>query len=253
MTWTDIPTGKTNAAFCRLMSAFGDQAEVAVERLAADPVFTQRMADYGIKGGIEPSVNQDEARKIMGKNFFGVQEAMKHFGVNPTRAQLAALSEIPFSTEMLTRCKDTHVLIAVFPLTLLEIRAKVSKNKAKVFYGQDWYDKLPFAKTSTLGWQLVRKTPVENSTSKPWDEQQALLCKDEATPTVHVVVYTMVGHFLNTGERLFENIWVRTSDVDSGGDRVGVGFFDAGGLEVNCYWDDNRYDNLGLASSARTE
>jgi hypothetical protein len=39
--------------------------------------------------------------------------------------------------------------------------------------------------------------------------------------------------------------------VDSDGNRVNVGNFDANGLKVNNNWDDNRNDNLGLASSAR--
>ena len=30
----------------------------------------------------------------MGHNFFGVEEAIRHFGVNPTRDQIVALSEI---------------------------------------------------------------------------------------------------------------------------------------------------------------
>ena len=38
--------------------------------------------------------------------------------------------------------------------------------------------------------------------------------------------------------------------VDSDGNRVNVGNFDADGLKVD-NWDDNQNDNLGLASSAR--
>ncbi len=44
-----------------------------------------------------PTTSQKCAREIMGKNFFGIDEAIKHFGINPTPQQLAALSEIPFS------------------------------------------------------------------------------------------------------------------------------------------------------------
>jgi hypothetical protein len=35
-------------------------------------------------GGFEPSTSQKRAREIMGRNFFGVEEAIKHFGVNPS-------------------------------------------------------------------------------------------------------------------------------------------------------------------------
>lgn len=37
--------------------------------------------------------------------------------------------------------------------------------------------------------------------------------------------------------------------LDSDGNRVNVGNFDANGLNVNNYWDDNRNSNIGLASA----
>jgi len=37
--------------------------------------------------------------------------------------------------------------------------------------------------------------------------------------------------------------------VDSNGNHVNVGNFDAKGLNVNNNWDDNRNDNLGVASA----
>src|SRR3989344_2565717 len=48
-------------------------------------------------GGFEATTSQKRAREIMGRNMFGVEEAISHFGVNPTRQQTAALSEIPSS------------------------------------------------------------------------------------------------------------------------------------------------------------
>ncbi|HET9285310.1 MAG TPA: hypothetical protein VFR24_25435 [Candidatus Angelobacter sp.] len=203
-------------------------------------------------GGFEPTTSQKRAREIMGRNFFGVEEAIRHFGVNPTRQQTAALSEVPYSEEVLTACKDTHVLVAVFPLSVLEIRGKVPRNE-RLFYDQSWYNKESFAKDrGEVGWQLIRKTPVPNSTSKTWPEQQALLSQDEETPTARVMVYTVIGHYLATGERLFESIYVRCSDVDSDGLRVFVGNFDAGGLRVLSNWDGLRFGFLGVSSARKS-
>ncbi|HXK32089.1 MAG TPA: hypothetical protein VJ378_01275, partial [Candidatus Paceibacterota bacterium] len=187
-------------------------------------------------GGFEPTTSQKRAREIMGKNFFGVEEAVKHFGVNPTRQQLAALSEIPFSEAVLEQSKNTRVLVAVFPLSILEVRGKVEH---KLFYNHEdaWYNKQSFAKErGEVNWQLVCKTPVDNSISKNWQEQQALIAKDDEVPSAQVIVYTIIGHYLATGERLFEHIYVRTSSVDSGGHRVSVGYFVSGGLDVGGYW-----------------
>jgi hypothetical protein len=200
-------------------------------------------------GGFEATTSQKRAREIMGKNFFGVEETIRHFGVNPTRQQLAALSEIPFSEAVLEQSKDTHVLVAVFPLSVLEIRGKVD---SKLFYDQSWYNKESFAKErGEVTWQLIRKTPVNNSTSKNWQEQQALLSKDDEVPSAQVMVYTIIGHYLATGERLFEHIYVRTSSVASDGGRVAVGHFDSKGLLVLNLWDDRRNDLLGVSSARK--
>ncbi|MEK7209601.1 MAG: hypothetical protein AAB670_01610 [Patescibacteria group bacterium] len=202
-------------------------------------------------GGFEATTGQKRAREIMGYNFFGVEEAIRHFGMNPTRQQTTILSEIPFSEVMLEQHKNSHILVAMFPLSILEIRGKVVQDQ-RLFYEQDWYNKQAFAKEKgETGWQLVRKTPVNDSTSKTWQEQQALLGNNEETPTARVMVYATIGYFLSTGERLFEEVYVRCSDLDSGGDRVGVGVFDGSGLDLSYSWDGFRGGSLGLAASLK--
>lgn len=252
-TWTQVPAGDINAANQRLWVAIGDNAEEVASRINTDPAFVANIARLMVNGGYEPSTSQKLARAIMGKNFFGIEEAIKHFGVNTTKQQLAYLAEVPFSEEVLKSCKDTHILVAVFPLSILDIRGVTRKlENQTLFYSQDWYDKQAFAKDKgEVGWQLVRKEPIVNSTSKTWNDQQALLSKDEETPTARIVVYTMVGHFLATGERLFEKIYVRCADLDSDGYRVRVGYFVAEGLSVYNYWDDSRYGNIGVSSARK--
>ncbi len=202
-------------------------------------------------GGFEPTTGQKRARGIMGGNMFGIEEGVKFFGMNPSKQQLAALTEIPFTEETLNASKDTHILAAVFPLSILDIRGKV---KNSLFYSHDdaWYNKERFANDrGETSWQLICKTPVPDSTSKNWDAQQALLGKEEETPTVRIMTYAIVGHYLSTGERLFENIYVRCSDVDSDGYRVRVGRFDSKGLLVGSLWDDDRGSGIGLASARK--
>ena len=251
--WTQVPAGDINAANQRLWVAIGDNAEEVAARINTDPAFVANIARLMVNGGYEPSTSQNLAREIMGTNFFGIEEAIKYFGVNATKQQLAYLAEVPFSEEVLKSCKDTHVLVAIFPLSILDIRGIAKKQSDRtLFYSQDWYDKQAFAKDKgEVGWQLVRKEPIANSTSKTWNDQQALLSKDEETPTARIVVYTMVGHFLATGERLFEKIYVRCVDLDSGGYRVSVGDFDAKGLVVNLWDDDHRDDYLGVSAARK--
>ena len=202
-------------------------------------------------GGFEPSTSQKLAREIMGENFFGIEEAIKHLGVNATKQQLAYLAKVPFSEEQLSSCKDTHVLVAVFPMSILDIRGKV---KRELFCNPDnaWYNRQAFAKDKgEVDWELVRKEPIANSTNKTWNDQQALLGNDEETPTARIVVYTMVGHFLATEKRLFKKIYVRCVDLDSDGHRVYVGNLDAEGLFVYNWRDDDRTDDLGLSAARK--
>ena len=251
--WTLVPAGDINAANQRIWTALGDNADTVASRINTDPKFVTNIARLMVNGGYEPSTSQKLAREIMGKNFFGIEEAIKHFGVNATKQQIAALAEVPFSEEVLQSCKDTHVLVAVFPLSILDIRGHSRKQSDRtLFYSQDWYDKQAFAsEKAELGWHLIRKTPVENSTAKNWKEQQALLSKDEETPTASVLVYTIIGHFLATGERLFEKLYVRTSSLDSDGSRVDVGRFGSGGLFVSYYWGSDRSGDLGVSASRK--
>ncbi len=191
------------------------------------------------------------AREIMGHNYLGVEEAIRHFRVNPSRRQIAILSEVPFTEVTLEERKNTHILTAVFPLSILEIRSKVISNQ-HLFYDQEWYNNEAFAKNrGKTEWRLIRKTPVANSTSKTWNEQWALLAKNEETPTARVMVYTIIGHFLVTGERLFERIYIRCSAVGSGGGRVSIGSFGSDGLVIDVDWDDYRSDYVGVISARK--
>ena len=232
-----------------------------VEAAGLDSRFVQKVIDsknnvLAIKvveliknGGFQPTTSQKRGREIMEKNFFGIEEAIKYFGVNPSEEQVKTLSEIPFSEEVLQKTKDTHVLVAVFPLSILDIRGKTKH----LFYNQDWYNQQDFAKEKGMvEWRLIKKTPVPNSTSKSWKEQQQLLEENEQVPSAQIMVYTIIGHYLAIKERLFENIYVRTFSLDSDGSRVSVGYFDSDGLDVNSCWAGDRSGLLALASSQKS-
>lgn len=199
-------------------------------------------------------VRQRKFQKIMGKeNFFGIEEAMKYFKVNPTDQDLNALAKIPFSEPVLKKLKDTHILVAVFPLSILDIR----KMNAKLFHDDSRYNDESFAKErGKTSWQLVRKTPVPNSIWKNWPEHRELFrrLKDDEIPTTQVMVYTITGHYFATDERLFEDNSVRTSSVSSTGTHVIVQFFPSDGFAFYFYgdnWDDFYDGALGLSSARK--
>jgi hypothetical protein len=198
-------------------------------------------------------LTQEQAREIMGRNFLGTKEVEEHFG-ELSLEQEEALSIIPFSKETLEECKDTHILVADIGISIVDI-GKLESCKG-LLYTDDWFETEVFAKyTEQPSWRLVRKTPVENSLNKTWEEQQALLDpKTEETPLLRQVIYTTIFHFLVTGERLFKTLCVRIHDIDSeDGDHIGVGFFGKGSLYVNYSFDDVRYGNTGISSARKLQ
>lgn len=192
----------------------------------------------------------EQAHDIMGDNFFGVGEASDFFG-NPTRAQLLALSEIPFSESVLRECKDSHFLIAVLPRSILDI---YRLNKWQ-FPGETGRHKGAFfaMEQGEAGWHLVRRTPVQGSTGKSWGWQWNLLEANEEVPTARVVAYTMTSHFLRTGERLFGKVRVRCPEELGNEFRVSLGHSEPGRLCLGYDWDKERDATLGLSSERKPE
>jgi hypothetical protein len=210
-----------------------------------------------VKGGYEATASQKRAREIMGKNFLGIEEASQHFGVSFGK-ELVRFDEIPFPETVLTECKDTHILFPGFPLTILDVRSKVSPD---LFWRHEsaWYNNQAFAKKDRveLRWHLIRKDIVPESKSKTYQEQLAMLSEDEEVPRAREVVYMIIlyflatetRHFLTPVNRLFERNYVRCQD-EVGGDRVLVGVFGEGGLRVSL-WSENARRSRGIGASRK--
>jgi hypothetical protein len=200
-----------------------------------------------------------KVEKIMGDNFFGIEEAIKYFGVKPTSEQLSILSKIPFPEEILRECKDTHILVAVFPLSIHEIYGKVRRQLFQFGYLHDWLHFYYLKEHGNVSWQLIRKTPVDDSFFKNWQKQQSLINKNEEIPTTRVMVYAIIGHFLATHEYLFEYVSVRTSSLASDSNHIKLGFYAPkhrssyrNALHVSDYGDNGFENNLGLCVSLKS-
>jgi hypothetical protein len=254
-------------------------AKKIVESKSNDIKLTQRPVKLSRHGNLKSFTSQERAREIMQHNCFGVEEAIKHFGVNPSKREFAALANVPFTEETLNACKHTHVLVAVFPLSILDIRSRVDRDLFSCnclgnshpdsTHENFWYNKQAFAEDrGQIGWHLVRKTPVPGSDMKTWNEQQKFLGKDEEMPSARVMVYTMVGRYLSTRQRLFAKIpenrrwgkpwerpYIRCSDSLSSDNHVVVGCFDYNdGVSIErWYLDDKWYDDVGIAPARKSE
>lgn len=190
------------------------------------------------------------AHEIMDKNFLGIEEVSEHLGVNFTSKQLEILQKIPLTEAVLQKCKDTHVLVAGYPVTILDIRRKVPE----LFYQDQrevWsYDEEFFAKNERvdLQWYLFRKDVLPESIQKSYREQLQLLAENETVPRACELIYGIILYYLNTGNYLLECLYARCCDVASDGCRVHVGYFDSRGVKVSSWWGDSQFDFIGLAS-----
>lgn len=264
MKWTEIPAGELHAAEQRLRVALNEEAGNVVKRINTDPALANLIAGQIIamtkqfpdKMPISANPQWLRAREIMDKNFFGVEEAIEFFGINPTKNQLFSLSLIPFSESVLEETRRTHILVAIFPLSIIEIREKLGKKDYKIF-GDEIYNKVDqpyFAKRGELKWQLIKKTMALHSGSKYWLEQLSLLDKNEEVPEVQALVYAVCGHYLATGEALFGNDEiVRTSSVFKKYQHKSFGtpFSYNGRYTINSYWDGDRLEWLGIVSAKK--
>ena len=199
--------------------------------------------------GYEASDDMRRARTIMGTNYFGPEEAIKYFGVTPTRAQQAFLATIPFSDICLQEYRETHVLVAVFPMSIVEIRNAI---EALIFLSREEEhrcERQAFARDrGRVGWHLVRKEPTRRSFEKSWEEQLATLPPHEQVPTSRVVIYTTIGFFLAYQKRFLSNCYVHCADVDGHArNHVVVGSFDEDGLFVGHHWPDCCSKTVGIA------
>ena len=193
-----------------------------LHRIRSDENLAKKVAE------ILTSVTVDYAREIMGKNFFGVLDAARYFGVMPAERHFEPFSKIPFSEATLRECKNSHILIAVFPLSILDIRDKTQGQN--LFFEINWTEnyKEAFARNkSGFCWQLIQKTP-----------QLRPFMENEEVPSVRVIVYTILGYYLATGKHLFEDSYVAGSEggLADGYSDFGVGYFDSdNSIDISWY------------------
>jgi hypothetical protein len=202
-------------------------------------------------GDSAPITNQKRAREIMGLNFFGIEEVVKHFGINPSPEEYAVLALVPYSEAVLENSKNTHVLVAVFPLSINEIREKVSVCHRDLFTNSIMYDpdkKHIFTflhQKCEIGWRLVCKTHLPNSEFKRWNKKMEGFAEEDEVPSANVLTFAIIGHYLVTGERMLKDVYVYTSTINGYtyisaagdrikfvGDRVNLKFSDDYGLNL---------------------
>lgn len=226
-----------------------DELEIPLK----DPEILRRLVRYWQNGAYEATITQRAAQGIMRKNFLGPDEVFQYLKVPYTEEQLIELGEIPFAEGTLRKCKNTHILFAGYPLSLLDLKIM----KSNLFYNQIWYkykeEEFASEEKVELKWYLIRRDCIPESTSKDWQEQLAMLKEDEEIPRACEIVYMIILYYLARNDRLFKTFYTRCQDVASDRCRVCVGGFVRAGLLIYSELEDRIHDDLGIVSSKRHE
>jgi hypothetical protein len=203
-----------------------------------------------------------EARNILGDDLITPDEITRARSFVYNGACLRNLDDTLPTADLLYWCRDNGMMLVAGPPTAMSL-VDVRALHADYFYSngpeQDdcgWYNEpsekfVNTDKVEALAWIAVRKESVEDSFSKNWSEQQALVQEPMVIPNAAEVVWALTTYKAARDVYLLENLYVRTSSVDSDGDRVYVGDFDDEGLYVGSLWDDGRGSGLGVSAARR--
>lgn len=127
----------------------------------------------------------ERGREIMGKDFFGFDQVSAAFGKIEMRPEY---TKIPYSEAELERAKAQGEMLVLrantgsTKLPTMEginkiMESRLSGSEGKLLYDTDWYENEDFFKKQEVreGWALVSKDLIENSTSKDYINQTAIL------------------------------------------------------------------------------
>ena len=198
---------------------------------------------------LKPTASQQRAFEIMGSNFFGISDAIKHFCVDLANQQIAELSKIPYSEKTLKELKNTHILMLVLPLSIMEMWHKNPELFPSIT-SMPYRDSSFAWESGSLRWYLIRKTAAPHSKSKTWEDQLSFLNNNDEVPTARVMVYSMIGRYLATGEHLFKRVYARTSSHVIGG-QCSVRFSDKFLLEITAFSDYTCEEYIAIADARK--
>jgi len=205
----------------------------------------------------EPGRWYQRAIRLAGKAniLFAEEVSMRRKGVVYGKENLELLADtLPDAGDLRDLRAGTHLLLPMppEPITLLGLRtlqAELFLARSGGWYAAEWEAK-KWADTETTGlcrWVAFRKTEVLGSLSKTPTEQDMLIPAGERCPYAAEQSWLTTTAEVVRGMRLFTEAWVRTSTLDAGGWRVGVGRR-PDGLGVGS-WGDVPGPCIGVASA----
>jgi len=189
---------------------------------------------------MERTTSIEEAKKIFGRNFIGIEEINEISTVLGVQAPNNA-PEVPYSIlELEERSSDSILILGSNllnnggNLNLLSLREWFGTDPDKYepcFYNQDWYLKEDFMKVTLENrWYLINKNVFDDSRAI----QPDILEKHINLPKTILCAYVFFAYWFHAHEILWQNDFVWCSDKDHNGDRIYIGkYVDIDGINKN--------------------
>ena len=240
----EVPAGKFNAGATKLWNSLGESGQNVITQLDGDPDYCRRVAEFMRSGGMIPSLHQELACEIMGKeNVWLPIDWCRYYGYPLTEKEFQQTVEIPFSPEVLEQAKDDYFLLYAMPIMpngegsltvrMLWSLLEVKDDKSFAHVGP-WIDSQSFdgiVKDTLSGWHLVRKEIIPDSVNKSYSEQASLLDENLQVPSPIQEAMKSILVYIKTGKRVNQKKCSRTSCmIYSNGAQepekcISVGFF----------------------------
>jgi len=242
-----------------------DQLQALIEK-AQKPGVTEEMS----RSILQPKRPKRPKRTdILGIDAVVSALAGKGIKIELTPAERERYNYVPFSEETLKMAaghqwRGKRAILWWAPperygLTMLKLKDAfgTSTNVQPCVWNNNWWLKEKFAKKVLKeGWHLTLAELPDESRDKTYDDQKALLTKEEELLTpVEVMYLCLVNYLVNDGERLLYNCYScysRTDTLDSCGYVVDLGGFGPGGLFALGRWrPTSRGSSLGVLAARK--
>ncbi len=164
--------------------------------------------------------------------------------------------EVLNAFQMMIENRNFHVdlgTILTFSIeakSLLDLKEEYGTG-SNGFYNNTWWLDEDFAKSvpEPGTYEINIEKQLANMT---YNEQAEGLDEGWDFPHPAVIAQAILKHYQETGERILENWYTRTSFTDSDGHHVSVGYFYSDGLYVYYHWDDYRDSCIGIAAARKS-
>ena len=187
---------------------------------------------------------QEEARKILGKDFSSIETALDLFpALSHPKKYKAKMALIPYSTTFLRQRKGSLIIFPgfnrfdgdIFSLQLLN-SVFFEKTKPHLSYHNRHFNALTFPEhqlwsgtenffsgTADLRWYAISKQPKAPYKHISIFSQDAIMEPGRMRENAFVYTWAAWLHFLQTGEFLWSGFSIWTSDILPDGRRMAIG------------------------------